>query len=103
MRLGSMRQALLDSLQLADSVFCYAPRQGRHAVAWDAAEALAGLNGATVAEDLDSLAAQVAQAARTGDHVVVMSNGGFGGMPSRILAELARRERPLAVDRRGSG
>ena len=103
MRLGSMRQALLDSLQLADSVFCYAPRQGRHAVAWDAAEALAALNGATVAEDLDSLAAQVAQAARTGDHVVVMSNGGFGGMPSRILAELARRERSPAVDRRGSG
>ena len=96
MRLGSMRQALIDSLRLADRVYCYAPRQGRHAVAWDAAEALAALDGALVADDIESLAAQVAQAARRGDHVVVMSNGGFGGMPSKILAGLAARERPPA-------
>jgi UDP-N-acetylmuramate: L-alanyl-gamma-D-glutamyl-meso-diaminopimelate ligase len=96
MRLGSMRQALIDSLRLADAVFCYAPRQGRHAVAWDAAEALAALHGAVVADELESLAAQVAQAARPGDQVVVMSNGGFGGMPARILGELTRRERSPA-------
>jgi len=101
MRLGAMRQALIDSLRLADRVFCYAPRQGRHAVAWDAAETLAAVDGASVAEDLESLAAQVAQAACPGDHVVVMSNGGFGGMPLRILGELTRRERPPAA--RGHG
>jgi UDP-N-acetylmuramate: L-alanyl-gamma-D-glutamyl-meso-diaminopimelate ligase len=92
MRLGSMRQALVDSLRLADRVFCYAPREGRRAVAWDAAEALSGLEGAVVADDLDGLASQVAEAARPGDHVVVMSNGGFGGMPHRILDRLVRRE-----------
>jgi UDP-N-acetylmuramate: L-alanyl-gamma-D-glutamyl-meso-diaminopimelate ligase len=91
MRLGSMRQALVDSLRLADRVFCYAPREGRRAVAWDAAEALHGLEGAVVADDLDVLASQVVEAARAGDHVVVMSNGGFGGMPQRILDRLARR------------
>jgi UDP-N-acetylmuramate: L-alanyl-gamma-D-glutamyl-meso-diaminopimelate ligase len=101
MRLGAMRLALIDSLRLADRVFCYAPRQGRHAVAWDAAETLAAVDGASVAEDLESLAAQVAQAACPGDHVVVMSNGGFGGMPLRILGELTRRERPPAA--RGHG
>ena len=97
MRLGSMRQALVDSLRLADRAFCYAPREGRRAVAWDAAEALRELDGAVVAEDLDLLASQVAQAAYPGDHVVVMSNGGFGGMPQRILDRLARRAEPLAA------
>lgn len=91
MRLGSMRQALVDSLRLADRVFCYAPREGRRAVAWDAGEALRELDGACVADDLDALASQVSQASRPGDHVVVMSNGGFGGMPRRILDRLARR------------
>jgi len=97
MRLGSMRPALVDSLRLADRVFCYAPREGRRAVSWDAREALSGLDGACVAQDLGELAAQVARAAAPGDHVVVMSNGGFGGMPQRILDELARGARPLAA------
>jgi UDP-N-acetylmuramate: L-alanyl-gamma-D-glutamyl-meso-diaminopimelate ligase len=101
MRLGSMRQALVDSLRLADRVFCYAPREGRRAVAWDAAEALRELDGAVVADDLDLLASQVAEAARPGDHVVVMSNGGFGGMPQRILDRLARRAQPLGAGRGG--
>jgi UDP-N-acetylmuramate: L-alanyl-gamma-D-glutamyl-meso-diaminopimelate ligase len=91
MRLGSMRRALIDSLRLADRVFCYAPREGRRAVAWDASEALSAVPGAVVADDLDLLASQVAGAAKPGDHVVVMSNGGFGGMPQRILDQLSRR------------
>jgi UDP-N-acetylmuramate: L-alanyl-gamma-D-glutamyl-meso-diaminopimelate ligase len=101
MRLGSMRQALVDSLRLADRVFCYAPLEGRRAVAWDAAEVLREVDGACVAQDLDLLASQVAEAARPGDHVVVMSNGGFGGMPRRILDRLARRAGPLAVGNGG--
>jgi len=55
------------------------------------------LPAALVAQDLDQLATQVADAARPGDHVVVMSNGGFGGMPGRILERLAQRDRPLAA------
>jgi UDP-N-acetylmuramate: L-alanyl-gamma-D-glutamyl-meso-diaminopimelate ligase len=101
MRLGSMRQALVDSLKLADRVFCYAPREGRRAVAWDASEALRELDGAMVADDLDQLASRVAEAAQPGDHVVVMSNGGFGGMPQRILDGLSRRAQPLAASSGG--
>jgi UDP-N-acetylmuramate: L-alanyl-gamma-D-glutamyl-meso-diaminopimelate ligase len=92
MRAGSMRQALVDSLRMADRVFCYAPREGRHALAWEAQAALREVSGAVVVDDLGLLAVQVAQAARPGDHVVVMSNGGFGGMPHRILDELTRRQ-----------
>ena len=90
MRMGSMRPALVHSLKLADRVFCYAPRAGQRAVGWNAAEALRELDGAVVAEDLDVLAACVAEAVQPYDHVVVMSNGGFGGMPRRILDRLAR-------------
>ena len=89
MRLGSMRAALVESLRAADRAFCYAPREGRHALAWDAHEALHALDGAIIVEDLGELARQVARASRPGDRVVVMSNGGFGGMAGRILAELA--------------
>jgi UDP-N-acetylmuramate: L-alanyl-gamma-D-glutamyl-meso-diaminopimelate ligase len=96
-----MRQALVDSLKLADRVFCYAPREGRRAVAWDACEALRELDGAMVADDLDQLASRVAEAAQPGDHVVVMSNGGFGGMPQRILDGLSRRAQPLAASSGG--
>jgi UDP-N-acetylmuramate: L-alanyl-gamma-D-glutamyl-meso-diaminopimelate ligase len=94
MRLGSMREALVGSLRAADAVFCYAPREGRHALAWDAQEALKALPALTVGADLDELARQVAAAARAGDQVVVMSNGGFGAMPRRILSRLGAAAPP---------
>jgi len=99
MRLGSMRQALVESLRLADQVFCYAPQQGRRAVAWDANEVLADLRGALAVQDPAQLAERVAAATRPGDHVVVMSNGSFDGMPRRILEELQRRAPAVAGGR----
>ena len=57
---------------------------------WDAAQALAPLGGkASTHADLDSLAAAVATASRPGDHVLVMSNGGFGGIHGKLLERLA--------------
>ena len=44
---------------------------------------------AQVFEDLDALVASVAADARSGDHILVMSNGGFGGVPGKLLARLA--------------
>ncbi|MEO5765866.1 MAG: UDP-N-acetylmuramate:L-alanyl-gamma-D-glutamyl-meso-diaminopimelate ligase, partial [Casimicrobiaceae bacterium] len=76
---------LPDSLRAADRVFCYAGNLG-----WDAAGALAPLGDrAEVHTDLAALIAAVAAAARAGDHVLVMSNGGFGGIHDRLLAQLA--------------
>ncbi|KON81080.1 UDP-N-acetylmuramate:L-alanyl-gamma-D-glutamyl-meso-diaminopimelate ligase [Azoarcus sp. PA01] len=86
MKLGVMKDRLPQSLAQADRVYCYA-----HGLGWDVAGALAPLaeRGATYA-DLDRLVADVAAAARPGDHVLVMSNGGFGGVHDRLLAALAR-------------
>jgi len=87
MKLGTMKAALPGSLALADRVFCYAANLG-----WDAAAALAPLGAkAQVHDDLAALVAAVAAEARTGDHVLVMSNGGFGGVHGRLLDALAAR------------
>ncbi|HEY3565825.1 MAG TPA: UDP-N-acetylmuramate:L-alanyl-gamma-D-glutamyl-meso-diaminopimelate ligase [Casimicrobiaceae bacterium] len=87
MKLGTMKAALPGSLAQADHVFCYAANLG-----WDAAEALAPLGGrAHVHADLAALVADVAAQARAGDHVLVMSNGGFGGVHGKLLDALAHR------------
>ena len=85
MKLGVMKAQLPDSLRHADRVFCYAAKLG-----WDAQQALAPLGDkALVAEDIDLLVERVVAAARPGDHILVMSNGGFGGIHGKLLAALA--------------
>jgi len=85
MKLGVMKAQLPGSLAVADEVYCYAGGLG-----WDAAEALAPLGEkARVFEDLDALVAAVAGSARADDHVLVMSNGGFGGVHGKLLDALA--------------
>ncbi|HEX7156266.1 MAG TPA: YqiA/YcfP family alpha/beta fold hydrolase, partial [Burkholderiaceae bacterium] len=90
MKLGSMQDRLPGCLQQADLVLCFAPRSGRHALGWNAAEALAPLGArARVFESIDGLVEAVAATARSGDHVLVMSNGSFGGVHARVLDALA--------------
>jgi UDP-N-acetylmuramate: L-alanyl-gamma-D-glutamyl-meso-diaminopimelate ligase len=86
MKLGVMKDALPGSLRDAQRVFCYT-----HGLGWDAAAALAPLGEqADSYDDLDALVAAVVSAARPGDHVLVMSNGGFGGVHAKLLASLGR-------------
>jgi UDP-N-acetylmuramate: L-alanyl-gamma-D-glutamyl-meso-diaminopimelate ligase len=84
MKLGSMKAQLPGSLTGAEQVYCYA-----HQLGWDAAAALAPLGSrAQVFDDLDALVHAVVRAAQPGDHVLVMSNGGFGGVHEKLLAAL---------------
>ncbi|MFC4160876.1 UDP-N-acetylmuramate:L-alanyl-gamma-D-glutamyl-meso-diaminopimelate ligase [Chitinimonas lacunae] len=84
MKLGTMKAQLAPSLNEADLVFCYAGKLG-----WDPAEALQPLGErAQTHTDLDTLIAAIKRAARPGDHVLVMSNGGFGGIHQRLLDTL---------------
>jgi len=90
MKLGTMKAALPGSLRLADRVYCYAGNLG-----WDAGEALAPLGAkAVVHDDLATLVDAIARDARAGDHVLVMSNGGFGGVHDKLLARLAAGASP---------
>nr|WP_315213594.1 UDP-N-acetylmuramate:L-alanyl-gamma-D-glutamyl-meso-diaminopimelate ligase [uncultured Duganella sp.] len=88
MRLGAMKDALPGSLADADLVFGFGSRQ---ALGWSLGEALAPLgNIASAYEDIDALVAAIVKAARPGDQIIVMSNGGFGGVHNKILEALAR-------------
>ena len=85
MKLGAMKAQLPWSLEDADLVFCHSG-----GLDWDAREALAPMGArAQVADSIDALVAQVVAAARPGDHMVCMSNGGFGGIHARLLQALA--------------
>jgi UDP-N-acetylmuramate: L-alanyl-gamma-D-glutamyl-meso-diaminopimelate ligase len=92
MKLGVMKQQLPGSLEGADQVFAYGAAAGRDALGWDLAGALAPLGErATAFSDLPALVEAVTAAARPGDHVLVMSNGGFGGVHQKLLDALAER------------
>jgi UDP-N-acetylmuramate: L-alanyl-gamma-D-glutamyl-meso-diaminopimelate ligase len=85
MKLGSMKAQLPWSLEQADLSFCHSGGLG-----WDAAEVLSPMGDrAGVAGTIDELVRRVADIARPGDHVLCMSNGGFGGIHAKLLQALA--------------
>ncbi|WP_168922977.1 UDP-N-acetylmuramate:L-alanyl-gamma-D-glutamyl-meso-diaminopimelate ligase [Polaromonas vacuolata] len=84
MKLGAMTALLPWSLEAADLSFCHAG-----GLDWDAREALSPLGAkALVAQNLDQLIIQIKSAVRPGDHLLCMSNGGFGGIHNKLLAAL---------------
>ena len=86
MKLGTMKAQLPASLAAADRVFCYAPAN----LGWDPAAALSPLGeGASVHGELGQLVEAIAHEARNGDRVLIMSNGGFGGIQDKLLIRLA--------------
>ena len=89
MKLGTMKAQLPWALEEADLSFCHSGGLG-----WDAKAALAPLGDqAQVFDQIDTLVAAVARAARPGDQVLCMSNGGFGGVHDKLLAALAPTRR----------
>src|SRR5580704_4661170 len=85
MRMGVHRETLAPSLAGADQVWLYAPPS----VNWDVGAVAQALGQrARVRRDIDALATDLSGAARAGDHVLIMSNGGFGGLHGKLLAAL---------------
>ena len=85
MKLGAMKSQLPWSLEQADLFFCHSGALG-----WDPREPLSSLGDrASVAASIPELLQQVLAAVRPGDHVLCMSNGGFGGVHAKLLAALA--------------
>ena len=80
MKLGAMKSQLPWSLEEADLAFCHAG-----GLDWDAREALAPMGTrAHVADTVDALVAQVQAQVQPGDHLLCMSNGGFGNIHARL-------------------
>ncbi len=85
MKLGVHREQLAPSLELADRAwFLNSPDMG-----WDLPAAVAPLGArAGFAANVDALVKDLAKDSRPGDHILVMSNGGFGGLHDKLLAAL---------------
>lgn len=94
MKLGTMKSALPGSLSEANLVFGFGAKgEGKEALGWDLAAALAPLGEkARAFDDLSALVEAVATAAKPGDTVLVMSNGGFGGIHQKLLDALQAPE-----------
>ncbi len=89
MRLGVHREALAPSLAAADEVFLYQPPD----LAWDLQEVARAMGAHThVLADIPAIVRAVSDLARHRDHVLIMSNGGFGGIHDKLLEALAQRE-----------
>ncbi len=87
MKLGAMQGRLARSLEGADLVYCYASHLG-----WDPEKALAPLSSrAAIYSELDPMIEALGHVLKPGDHALVMSNGGFGGIHGKLLARLAAR------------
>jgi UDP-N-acetylmuramate: L-alanyl-gamma-D-glutamyl-meso-diaminopimelate ligase len=86
MRLGVHRAAIAPALALADRVWLYEPPD----LGWNLADVVQAAKPPTdVLPSIDALIAAIAIEARPGDHIVIMSNGGFGGIHARLLAALS--------------
>ena len=91
MKLGVHRNELAPALAGADRVFLYEPAR----LGWDLAAAVAPLGArARLTGSVEELVQELNEELRTGDHVLIMSNGGFGGLHEKLLAAL--RARPAA-------
>nr|VFK18091.1 MAG: UDP-N-acetylmuramate: L-alanyl-gamma-D-glutamyl-meso-diaminopimelate ligase [Candidatus Kentron sp. LPFa] len=86
MRLGIHRDALAPALADADLVWLHAP-----GLDWDADSVIAPLGpGAHLRDNIDAIIEDIVEIARPGDQILIMSNGGFGGIHQRLLAALER-------------
>ena len=96
MKLGVMKAQLPNSLEAADKIFAYGASTGKETLGWDLSEVLSPLNRkeidrALAFDNLSALVDNVANEAKPGDHILVMSNGGFDGVHHKILAAIQKK------------
>ena len=87
MKRGVHKHTLAVSLALADEVWFHVPPD----LGWDAASVVRSLGSrGHLSGEIDALAEELARRLRPGDHALIMSNGGFGGLHGKLLAALER-------------
>lgn len=87
MRLGTHKDSLASSLEVADQVVLFQPE----GLDWDMDDVLSALGDkASLHNNIDDLVSAVVKTANSGDHLLVMSNGGFGGIHDKLLTALEK-------------
>jgi UDP-N-acetylmuramate: L-alanyl-gamma-D-glutamyl-meso-diaminopimelate ligase len=85
MRMGVHRDTLAASMQGADYIWLHEPA----GLDWSLADLVRGMDvPVEVSTSVDAIVAGAVQAARSGDYILVMSNGGFGGIHQKLLDRL---------------
>ena len=85
MKLGIHKEALVNSLALADSVYCFEDKS----IQWSMKELFAEQGKAVNVEtDIDNLVEQLVKHVRPSDHILIMSNGGFANIHQKLLDKL---------------
>jgi UDP-N-acetylmuramate: L-alanyl-gamma-D-glutamyl-meso-diaminopimelate ligase len=85
MKLGVHAQQLAQSLEAADRVLVFEPKD----LPWDLAAALKPLGArAELFSETGEMIRRVVELAAPGDHLLVMSNGDFEGIHQRLLDAL---------------
>lgn len=89
MRLGVHKETLAASLNEADQVLLFQPK----GLDWEMDHVLDSLgNKSSLHDDIDQLIAAISKEANNGDHVLIMSNGGFGGIHEKLLTVLGSKK-----------
>ncbi|NOL49955.1 UDP-N-acetylmuramate:L-alanyl-gamma-D-glutamyl-meso-diaminopimelate ligase [Pelistega europaea] len=89
MKLGTMAARLPEALAKADIVFCYGEQHGKHALGWQPEEVFGSqADKIKTFHDLEQLKQAIVNCAKPGDHILVMSNGSFGGLHDKLLKAL---------------
>jgi UDP-N-acetylmuramate: L-alanyl-gamma-D-glutamyl-meso-diaminopimelate ligase len=87
MRLGTHKESLASSLEVADQVILFQPE----GLDWDMGDVLSALGDkASLHNNIDTLVSEVVKTTNSGDHLLVMSNGGFGGIHDKLLTALEK-------------
>jgi UDP-N-acetylmuramate: L-alanyl-gamma-D-glutamyl-meso-diaminopimelate ligase len=86
MKLGSMKNDLLKSLNEADLIYCYTKQ-----ISWNSKELFEQRENAMLYEDIDELADSIAKKVMSGDKLIFMSNGDFGGIQRKVIRLITRK------------
>jgi UDP-N-acetylmuramate: L-alanyl-gamma-D-glutamyl-meso-diaminopimelate ligase len=87
MKMGVHKTTLVNSLKLADKIFVYKPED----IQWNVSEMTNEISPLSIQTDLDMLVNEVVSMSQPGDNVLVMSNGGFGGIHGKLLHALEHK------------
>ncbi|HUG72121.1 MAG TPA: UDP-N-acetylmuramate:L-alanyl-gamma-D-glutamyl-meso-diaminopimelate ligase [Steroidobacteraceae bacterium] len=88
MRMGVHKQTLAPALAGADAVYLFAPPD----LGWDAGAVAQAVGPHAATEpSVEALLARLERDLATGDQVLIMSNGGFGGLHAKLLSALRAR------------
>jgi UDP-N-acetylmuramate: L-alanyl-gamma-D-glutamyl-meso-diaminopimelate ligase len=89
MKMGVHKATLGGSLAGADAIWLYEPP----GLGWTIADSTRSLGErARIVNDIGRLVAELVAAVKPGDHVILMSNGGFGGLHGRLLEALRKAD-----------